>query len=84
MSLLLGKEVVVNQKEHSALMGIALVAVGVITTLLAYIQYRKTKQQIIQHQYRNNALFIGLLTTLIFIISGLLIAYLIENSAFYN
>ena len=41
-TLLLNKEDVVHQKGYSAIMGIVLVAAGMITSIFAFIRYKKT------------------------------------------
>ena len=80
-TLLLNKEDVVHQKGYSAIMGIVLVAAGMITSIFAFIRYKKTEKQINESDYRNSSLFITVLTSFIFLISILLIIYLI-NSAY--
>ena len=79
LTLLLGKQHVIQQKGYSAIMGIVLVAVGAITSILAYIRYKKTEKQINKNSYQNSSLLISILITFIFLISVLLIAYLIES-----
>ena len=80
LSLLLGKENIIHQKGYSAVMGIILVAVGSTTSILAYIRYKATEKQINNNEYTNSSLLISLLTTFIFLISSLLIVYLIDST----
>jgi putative membrane protein len=80
LSLVLGKEYEIHQKGYSAIMGIVLVAVGALTTVLAYIRYKKTEKQINQNQYESSSLLISVLTAFIFLSSVFLIAYLIDSA----
>ena len=80
LSLLLGKGHEIQQKGYSAILGIVLVAMGIITSVLAFIQYKKTRKQINSNNYENSPLLISILTGLIFLMSALLIAYLVTNT----
>jgi putative membrane protein len=80
LTLLLGKQQVIQQKGYSAIMGIVLVAVGAITSILAYIRYKKTEKQINENIYQSSSLLISLLIGFIFLISVLLIAWLVEST----
>ena len=80
LSLLLGKGNIIQQKGYSAFIGIALVAGGALTSILSYIRYKKTEKQINQNIYKSSSLIISILTSLIFLISIILIAYLIEST----
>ena len=80
LSLLLGKQLIVQQKGYSAIMGVVLVAVGAFTSVFAYLRYKKTEKQIDQNIYQSSSLLISLLVTFVFLISVLLIAYLIEST----
>ena len=79
LTTLLGKPHIVQQKGYSAVMGIALVAVGTITTVLSYMRYKKTEKQINNNTYQSSYVLIPVLVSFIFLISVLLIAYLIES-----
>jgi putative membrane protein len=80
LSLLLGKENIIHQKGYSAIMGIVLVAVGSVTSILAYVRYRVTEKQINNDEYRSSSLLISILIALIFLISIFLTAYLIDST----
>jgi putative membrane protein len=80
LTLLLGKQTVVQQKGYSVIMGIALVSAGAITSILAYIRYKRTEERINGDIYQSSSLLISVLTGFIFLISVLLIAYLIEST----
>jgi len=80
LSLLLGKENIIHQKGYSAIMGIVLVAVGSVTSILAYIRYRVTEKQINNDEYRSSSLLISILIAFIFLISIFLTAYLIDST----
>src|SRR6185437_1432442 len=80
LSLLLGKENIIHQKGYSAIMGIVLVAVGSVTSILAYIRYRVTEKQINNDEYSSSSLLISILIAFIFLISIFLTAYLIDST----
>ena len=65
---------------YSSIIGIILVALGTLAILFAFLQYRKTEQQLKSGHYKPTTLLTTLLTGVIFLISILLIAYLLESS----
>lgn len=79
LSLVLGKQLVVNQKGYSAIIGIVLVSVGTISCIFSYMRYRKTAKQIDENNFKSSSLLISLITGIIFFISLLLIAYLVKS-----
>ena len=66
--------------RYSSIIGIILVALGTLAILFAFLQYRKTEQQLKSGHYKPTTLLTTLLTGVIFLISILLIAYLLESS----
>lgn len=81
ISLLLGKNASIPvQHGYSSLIGIFLVAVGAIVLILSYGKYKITQKQLISDSFRPKSALIFSLTIIIFIISILLILYLIENT----
>jgi putative membrane protein len=80
LTLLLGKEYLIHQKGYSATVGIVLVAVGSLTSILAYIRYKATEKQINNNEYVNSSFLISILTAFIFLISAFLIIYLIDST----
>jgi putative membrane protein len=79
ISLILGKENIIQSKGYSGILGIALVAVGTLTAVLSYIRYRQTEIQLNNGYYQHSSLLITLLTAFIFLISILLIVYLVNS-----
>ncbi len=79
ISLILGKENLIQSKGYSGMLGIALVAVGSVAAVLSYIRYNQTKNQLNDGKYKHSSLLITLLTTVIFLISILLIVYLVNS-----
>lgn len=79
LSIILGKQYVIQSKGYSAFIGIILVAVGTMTSILAYVRYKKTEKQINQNTYQSSSLLISILTGFIFLTSALLIWYLIQS-----
>jgi putative membrane protein len=63
---------------HSAFIGIALVASGLLTTLFAFFRFKKTQTQIESGEYRSSTPLIWLVTAFIVLISVLLIVYLLQ------
>jgi putative membrane protein len=63
---------------YSAVLGIVLVGVGVLTLILSFIRYSTTNRQLREGKYRHSSLVLTLLTSSILLISILLIAYLIK------
>ncbi|PSL33146.1 YidH family protein [Chitinophaga ginsengisoli] len=80
ISLVLGKEYAIHSRGVSALVGILLVAVGAVTTVFSYVRYKRTEKQLTDGTYRHSSLLITLLTAFIFLVSVLLIVYLIESA----
>lgn len=80
ISLVLGKEYAIHSRGISALVGILLVAVGAVTTVFSYIRYKRTEKQLKEGTYNHSSLLITLLTAFIFLVSVLLIVYLIESA----
>ena len=62
---------------HSVLIGIVLVASGLLTTLFAFIRFKKTEARIESGDYRTSSLLIWLVTAFILLVSVLLIIYLV-------
>lgn len=80
ISTILGKENVIQNRGYSAIVGIILVAVGTVTSVLSYIRYRQTTKQLKEGNYTHSSLLITVLTAFIFLVSALLIAYLVEST----
>ncbi|ACU64384.1 YidH family protein [Chitinophaga pinensis] len=80
LSLALGKEYIIPSRGYSAIAGILLVAVGASTTVFSYIRYKRTEQQLTEGVYHHSSLLITLLTAFIFLVSMLLIVYLVESA----
>ncbi|OQP56379.1 YidH family protein [Niastella populi] len=80
LSLIIGKPELIQSKGYSSVIGILLVAVGAITTLLAFIRYKKTEKEITLSNYKSSSLLINLLAGFIFLISICLIFYLVKTA----
>jgi len=79
ISAVLGKNLT-KPHGYSAEIGIALVALGTVSILFAYIQYRHTERQLDADEYHHSSLLIQLLVGLIFIIGIALLAYLVATT----
>jgi len=79
ISLILGKENLIQSKGYSGIMGIALVAVGSLTALFSYTRYKQTEKQLNNGDYKHSSVLITILTALIFLVSVFLVVYLIKS-----
>lgn len=69
----------ISTKGYSSIIGVTMVAIGVIIALLSFMQYRKNYRQL-QKSYFVSSTKLSLLITLIIIIGGIvLIIYLLSN-----
>ncbi len=80
ISLILGKENIVQSRGYSAIVGIVLVAVGTATAVLSYIRFKQTEKQLKAGFYHHSSLLITVLISFIFLVSVFLIAYLIKTT----
>ena len=80
ISMILGKENIIHSKGYSGILGIVLVAVGTVTAVLSYMRYINSEKQINEGYYKHSSLLITVLTTFIFLVSVLLIVYLINST----
>lgn len=67
-----------GQGLHSSVIGIVLVVLGMFVMILSYIRYRLTNKQLDDNNYQHSTLYISLLTAVLFLISVLLVYYLIK------
>ena len=79
ISLILGKADIIHSKGYSGILGIVLVAVGTVTSVLSYIQYKHSEKQIDSGDYKHSSILITILTAFIFLVSIFLIVYLIKS-----
>jgi len=79
ISMILGKENIIHSKGYSGILGIVLVAVGTVTAVLSYMRYINSEKQINEGFYKHSSLLITVLTTFIFLVSVLLIVYLVNS-----
>jgi len=78
--LLLGKDIIIQQKGYSAFLGIAIVLIGTITAILSYIRYKRTAKQLKEGEYVHSSWLITILTGFLLLVSVFLIAYLIQST----
>ena len=79
ISMILGKADIIHSKGYSGILGIVLVAVGTVTSVLSYIQYKHSEKQIDSGNYKHSSILITVLTAFIFLVSIFLIVYLIKS-----
>jgi putative membrane protein len=64
---------------YSALIGILLVAIGILFILLSFLQYRRVEKQLADDAYVPSTLLTTLLTGVIFLVAIVLVAYLVQS-----
>jgi len=79
ISMILGKENIIHSKGYSGILGIVLVAVGTVTAVLSYVRYINSEKQLNEGYYKHSSLLITVLTTFIFLVSIILIVYLVNS-----
>ncbi len=79
IGLVLGTKVNAPSHRYSAIIGIVLVAMGVLAILFSFWQYRKTDQQLRSGTYQPSTVLTSVLTGVILLISMVLIVYLIQS-----
>ena len=82
MSFVMGKETAINSPSshgYSAVIGIFLIGFGTLLSLLSYIRFKKTEQQIDRSSWHQASFLDLLLTLVIFIMGALLMIYLIQS-----
>ncbi len=79
ISLILGKENLVQSKGYSGVLGIMLVAVGAVTAVLSYLHYKHSEKQLNEGKYNHSSLLITMLIAFIFLVSIFLIVYLVNS-----
>lgn len=69
----------ISSKGYSAIVGVIMVALGVIIAILAFLQYKKYENQLNNNSYVSSSM-LSLFITLIILIGGIiLILYLLSN-----
>ena len=79
MGYYLGKELVPPQPGYSLIIGIVLVAVGVVMGILAFIRYKVVEKQIDDDTYRPSMILSVLLFLALLSIGAFLILYLYHS-----
>lgn len=64
---------------YSAIIGIVLVAMGMLSILFSFFQYRKVDKQLRTGTYQPSTVLTTVLTAVILLISIILIAYLLQS-----
>lgn len=78
LSYLLGAEIKVY-RGHSDVVGIIIVAAGLLCMVFSYIQYKYTEKKLLDNAYRPSSKLLLALVLTLGIIGILLIFYLIQN-----
>ncbi len=80
ISAVLGTKSHYQPTGYSPVIGILLVGLGSLTILLGYLRYHSTKRQLDQGQYYHSSLLNQIMTALLFVISILLLVYVIKTT----
>ncbi|QRR00840.1 YidH family protein [Dyadobacter sandarakinus] len=79
ITAVLGHKAEAPSTGYSPVIGILLVALGAVATLFSYIRYIDTKKQLNAGTYYHSSLLIQIMTVVIFLVSVLLIFYLVKS-----
>ena len=79
VSIALGHNTHTPSTGSSPAIGILLVTLGALVTLFSYLRYSSSKKQLEQGEYYQSSFLIKGMTAVIFIISVLLIIYLLKS-----
>jgi putative membrane protein len=80
ISLMLGRQLTEPvSRGYSSVMGIALVAFGVLITLLAYMRYKRVERQIIEQNYVHSSILVTILMAFIVVAGIVLVIYLVHS-----
>jgi putative membrane protein len=79
LSYALGEKIVLPGKGYSPIIGIALVIIGAVMSLLAFVRYRNIEKHLIKGSYYPSFILSLLMTIAIVIVSLLLIIHLLPN-----
>lgn len=80
ISAALGEKNIHPPTGYSPVIGILLVVLGSLATLFSYIRYIKTKKMLDEGEYYHSTTLVKFVTAAIFLISLILIAYLIKST----
>lgn len=81
MNVALKVEIQGNHYNYSGPIGILLVATGALSLLFALLRYRRTRKDIESGEFHSAAVLLNVLVVIIFVISILLLGYLIKIAA---
>lgn len=81
MNVALEIEVQGNHYSYSGPIGIIIVAIGAMSSLFALLRYRRIRKEIDLGEFKHNPILLNITVILIFVISVLLLAYLIKISS---
>lgn len=79
LSIVLGEKTILPGKGYSPVIGIALVIIGAVMSLLAFVRYRNIENRLIEGTYFPSFILSLLMTVAIFMVSVLLILYLLTS-----
>lgn len=78
-SIMLAGKAIAPPRGYSAIIGIVMVALGVVMTVLAFWQYKKTMRQLNNNSYMPSSVLSALLTIAIVLGGILLLVFLLPN-----
>jgi len=79
VSQIVGRQVTAPPTGYSGIIGVILVAIGALTAVMAYANYKKIEKQLESDSYSSSSPLITYLTAAMVLISIILIWYLIRS-----
>src|SRR5690349_2985233 len=67
-AVLLPEQTRTKSQGYSSILGIALVTLGAVAVVLSYVRYKQTEKQLTQGYYKNSALLISVVTSLVVLV----------------
>jgi putative membrane protein len=67
-------------ENYSNIVGIILVGLGMLTAILPFMGYKNSEKQLNKGYYKHSSLFVTILTGCIFLVSLLLLVYIIKTT----
>ena len=79
ISLIIDEKLTLTHISYSGIIGVLLVAIGSLTAIMAFINFKKIERQLRAGNYKSSNPLIAILTTGIVLISIILIWYLLRS-----
>ncbi|CAM4201080.1 putative membrane protein [Pedobacter westerhofensis] len=80
VTAVLGNQMHIHQTGDSRVIGIFIVALGTCVVIFSYLSYMNTKRQLDEGRYYHSTMFVKIITIMIFLVSVLLLIYLMKTT----